>query len=134
VRLAEIPTGLRLTAQGCCTQLPWDLTRNGAQPQRGCVVQPKVAVLGYVGTSRDREHNPKGVVAVTSKCKTQRGRRRASTLSGLERLSPSYPKVAEYSNLGLVVATLSGLQCSTILGSRRQWRGNRNTVAYQSHT
>jgi len=154
------------------------------QSQRDCVLQPKVAVLRYLGTSsgmehnpngvvscrpkfavlsylgtsrgmehnpngvvscsprllysailgpsRGMEHNPNGVVAVISKCK--RGTRRAATLSGLELLSLSFPKVAEYGNLGLVVATLSRLPCSTILGSRRQWRGNRNTVAYQSHT
>jgi hypothetical protein len=29
-------TGLRLTAQGCCTQLPWEGRRGVSQPQRGC--------------------------------------------------------------------------------------------------
>src|SRR6185436_17918098 len=71
------PTGLRPTAQGCCTQLPWGTlamihcnpngvashspgllysatlggTRgdDSSQPQRGCVPQPRVAVLSYPG-------------------------------------------------------------------------------------
>src|SRR6185436_20981258 len=72
------PTGLRPTAQGCCTRLPWGeraamirhnpngvashspgllysatlgKTRcnHSSQPQRGCVPQPRVAVLSYPG-------------------------------------------------------------------------------------
>jgi hypothetical protein len=33
------------------------------QSQRDCVSKPKVAVLGYLGTSRAMERNPNGVVS-----------------------------------------------------------------------
>src|SRR6185295_3123389 len=75
-RLAPTPTGLRPTAQGCRTRLPWEprtamspnpngiashsprlpysatlgtSDRDLHQSQRDCVPQPKVAVLGYLG-------------------------------------------------------------------------------------
>ena len=31
-----IPTGLHLSAQGCCSQLPWEAFRMRGQPRRGC--------------------------------------------------------------------------------------------------
>src|SRR6185436_10849744 len=46
------PTGLRPTAQGCRTRLPWVTAGIGFQPQRGSGLQPKVAVLGYLGSRR----------------------------------------------------------------------------------
>src|SRR5438270_9284361 len=58
------PTGLRLRAQGCCTR-PWDTACQG-QPQRCCVSEPKVAVLGYLGTRR-ASPNPNGVSSRTAK-------------------------------------------------------------------
>jgi hypothetical protein len=130
------PTGLCLTAQGCCTRLPWDLARNGAQPQRGCVVQPKVAVLSYLGISPAKwSANPTGLWLSLVNAKASGEHGMPQPFQGWDP-SPTFPKVADYSNLGLVAATPSGLPDSANLEPLRReiCATNPNTVASQSHT
>src|ERR1700692_3400722 len=94
MRLRAIPTGLHLTAQGCCTRLPWD--RYCARPNPGGVApgnsndeQPNVAVL----CSGHRSHNPLGVAINNRLC-----------------VGAAIPRVAEYGNPGLRDSTPLGLQ------------------------
>jgi hypothetical protein len=59
------------------------------------------------------DSNPKGVASLIIDVET----RPAATLSGLEPLSLAFPKVAEYSNLGLVDATPFGVAVLGELGA-----------------
>ena len=82
------PKGLRRSAQGCCTRLPWE-TEHGAQPQRGYGSDPHMTLIPfYVVLARQ---SPKLILLTET----------AATLSGLEQQFAVVPKVAEYSNLGL---------------------------------
>lgn len=86
------------------------------QSQRDCVLQPQVAVLGYLGNSRAMGPNPKGVAAVApSNEKSPLKVAALATLSGLlsnttfRGRAPS-PRVAEYDNPGLSDRTPFGVR------------------------
>ena len=103
-------------------------TRVWTFPRRGFVLQPRVAVLGYAGKDGAEFPNPDGVVAQPL------GAHRppdqialnefigpftwdtATTPLGLRGSSLLFPKVAEYSNLGLWAATTSWLTTRALVG------------------
>ena len=85
------------------------------QSQRDCVLQPKVAVLGYLGTPDADVYQP-GVEALAPEEPKRSGVRangRAATPSGLAETTESgsarrrHPRVAEYGNPGLTDPTPS---------------------------
>src|SRR6185436_17584695 len=96
----------------------------GHFPRRGYVLQPRVAVLGYPGNAGGELANPNGVVAKPAVTTRIRGSDEGvssrefiasftwsnpATPLGLRRSSRLFPKVAEYSNLGLWATTTSWL-------------------------
>jgi hypothetical protein len=77
-----------------------------SQPRSGCVIQPKVAVLSYLGDAVMISRTLKGFRPHSQMCLIPA----AATPLGLAPIAMS-PKVAEYSNLGLRVAIPVGIAC-----------------------
>src|SRR5262249_25933885 len=85
------PKGLRRPAQGCRPRLPWVKLVKSLEPRRGCVVQPRVAVRGYPGSSWSNLWNPEGVASS----------------------SPGLPSAATLGQVGQISATLKGWRPET---------------------